>query len=283
MQAQAQAQTARQPVLFIGHGSPENALSDNAFTRAWRELGESLQRPRSILVVSGHWDRPGLRVATQPQLRQIYDFGGFAQELYQVKYAPPGDPATAAEALALLRKSGACSPASKVVADQTWGLDHGAWVVLRHMFPEADIPTFQVSLDSGATPLQSLRAGEALRPLRDKGVLVVCSGSLTHNLGDLDWSRLLVDAGKAAPWAAAFSNAVTRAIDAGRTSAWEALAEWEALPNARRAHPAEDHLLPLMYAVGLSGEAGNDGAYSAKQVVGGFVAGTLSMASWRFT
>ena len=169
----------RTPVLFVGHGSPMNAIENNDFTRAWEELGRKLPRPSAILSVSAHWFTGGTLVSTVDMNRTIYDMYGFPDALYRVRYDAPGAPEVAARVLALLVRD------AKPSGD--WGLDQGTWSVLCRMYPQADIPVLQLSVDRNLTPAAHYRLGQALAPLRDEGVMIFASGNVVHNLGLVSW------------------------------------------------------------------------------------------------
>ncbi|MBE2210092.1 MAG: 4,5-DOPA dioxygenase extradiol [Xanthomonadaceae bacterium] len=224
-----------QPVLFIGHGSPMNAIEDNGWSRAWRALGERLPRPRAILCVSAHWTTPGVFLGAAEKPRTIHDFGGFPPALYQVQYPAPGDPELAAQVAAML------DPALAPQLDAGYGLDHGAWQVLLHLFPQADVPVVQLSLDLRRPGPQHFVIGRMLGALRDEGVLILASGNIVHNLG-------LVNFGNPTPpaWALAFRDNVNSLIAAGD---FTALANFEDLPDSRLAIPTPEHYLPLLYAL----------------------------------
>lgn len=227
----------RMPVVFVGHGSPMNAVQDNAFTRALRDLGARLPRPSAVCVVSAHWVTPGTRVTATARPETIHDFYGFPRPLYDIRYPAPGAPGEAHRV----------SQETRAGEDVEWGLDHGAWAVLRHMYPAADVPVFQVSLDRLRPLAEHLDVGRDLRPLRDRGVLVLGSGNLVHNL-----PRMLPDPkAEPYPWASEFDAKVEDALlrlDAGALAhpdRWgEALFE--------EAHPTAEHYAPVLYCVGAA-------------------------------
>jgi 4,5-DOPA dioxygenase extradiol len=236
----------RLPTLFISHGSPMLALQDSPARRFLSELGKSLPRPRAILVASAHWETlnaPALSLAEHPET--IHDFGGFPAELFAIQYPAPGAPDVAARAAALLEGAGLAVQRS---ADR--GLDHGAWVPLRLMYPEADIPVTQVSILHGAAPADHEKIGQALTALRDEGVLVIGSGSLTHNLYEISRSG----AAAAAPsWVTEFRDWMNTMLDENQR---DALRDYRRrAPHAERNHPTDEHLLPLFVAMGAAGEA----------------------------
>jgi len=252
------------PAVFFGHGNPMNAIQRNAYTQAWNALGRTLPRPRAILCVSAHWYTPGTAVTAMPDPRTIHDFGGFPRALYQVRYPAPGDPALAARVQSLLAPL-------PVGGDRDWGLDHGTWSVLCHVFPEADIPVVQLSLDETQPPAFHFEVGERLAPLRDEGVLVVGSGNLVHNLHAYAWGRHDVDP---LDWAVRFE---ARARELVRAGTHEPLIRYESLgPDAMLAAPTPDHYLPLLYVIALQ----RDGE-SVSFPVSGFDGGSVSMLTVR--
>ncbi|MFH1084274.1 MAG: 4,5-DOPA dioxygenase extradiol [Chloroflexota bacterium] len=249
------AKAPRMPVLFVGHGSPMNAIEESAFARNWRHLGEVLPRPRAILCVSAHWETPGVAVTAVERPRTIHDFYGSPEALYQVTYPAPGAPALAERVVALLAEHAA------VELDDSWGLDHGAWSVLRRMVPGADIATLQLSLDYRQPPEWHYALGRALRPLRDEGVLILGSGNIVHNLG------VMRPTGRAFPWAVAFDAAARDAIAAGEHAS---LIHYERLEGAALAVPTHEHYLPLLYVLGAA-ETGASPAFSAAEIVFGSI------------
>jgi 4,5-DOPA dioxygenase extradiol len=253
------------PALFFGHGNPMNALEDNAYTRAWRAIGESIPRPKAIVAVSAHWYLPGTWVTAMADPRTIHDFGGFPRELHQFEYPAPGDPALARQLQHRLAPT-------VVGLDQDWGLDHGTWSVLCHMFPDADVPVVQLSIDETQPSGFHYELGKRLRPLREQGILILGSGNLVHNLHAYAWGRHSV-----APfdWAVRFEQEARRlllAADHAPLVAYEALGR-DAILSA----PTPDHYLPLLYAMAVA-RAGEPVSFPVEGVDGG----SVSMLSVRF-
>ncbi|MCB2015971.1 MAG: 4,5-DOPA dioxygenase extradiol [Hydrogenophaga sp.] len=258
-----QAMAGPAPALFIGHGSPMNVLRDNGFTSAMGQWGERLGRPRAILMVSAHWlTERDTRVSTTAEPSLIYDFTGFPKSLYEVRYPAPGAPVNARQAALRLAPR-------RVGEDPARGLDHGAWTVLKLMYPAADVPVFQLSIDITRDGPFHLALGRALAALRGEGVMVVGSGNLVHNLSRLD--RGAGEASRATEaWAQDFDAAAAQAIDAGDA---DALASWEFLSErAATAVPFPDHYFPLLYAAGAA-QRGE----TPRHVFEGFHEGTISM------
>ena len=266
-QAKGPARAKRMPVIFVGHGSPMNVVQDNAFTRHLASWGEKLPRPTAILSVSAHWLTPGsTAVDVQMQPRLIYDFGGFPQALYDIKYPAIGAPALAEEAAALVKQA-------SVLHDTSWGLDHGTWTVLHHMFPKADIPVFQLSIDYAQGADYHYAIGRELAALRDRGVLIMGSGNIVHNLRMTD--RGTPDTQVATrPWAQNFDAVVKKAL-AERDD--KALLAYQRLDGAAFAVATPDHYYPFLYALGAAGPD-----EKAVSVFEGFQAGTLSMRCLQF-
>jgi 4,5-DOPA dioxygenase extradiol len=254
----------RQPVLFVGHGSPMNAIEENRFSQGFRRLAGLLPRPRAILAVSAHWYGEGLHLTSQRTPPTIHDFSGFPEPLYRVRYPAPGSPELAERVVALLGPRGA-------TLRDDWGLDHGTWSVLVHLRPAADVPVVQLSLDATLSPAQHLEAARALAPLRDEGVLILASGNVTHNLRHA-LSAAATGNLTTPPWAAAFDADVARAVEQ-RDHAW--LTGALATEAGRASHPWPDHYLPILYAVGAS-----DPAEPVQFPVTGFDLASLSMRSF---
>jgi 4,5-DOPA dioxygenase extradiol len=214
------------PALFVGHGNPMNAIERTTYSDAWRALGASLPRPRAVLSISAHWYVRATMVTAMAAPRTIHDFGGFPPELFAVQYPAPGSPELAGEVRDLLR------PAT-VGLDESWGLDHGTWSVLVHMFPEADIPVVQLSIDRSRPPAFHYELGRALAPLSDSGVLILGSGNIVHNLETYAWGG---HPAAAFDWAVRFDDEVRRLLDAGEH---EPLVNYEQMgPDARLAAPS---------------------------------------------
>lgn len=232
----------RMPAIFFGHGSPMSALEHNAYTDGWAAIGAGLPRPRAVLAVSAHWYVPATLVTAMPNPRTIHDFGGFPPQLYQFQYPAPGDPALAGRVQSLL------APIA-VGLDQQWGLDHGTWSVLCHVFPKADIPVVQLSVDSTQPPAFHYELGKRLALLRDEGVLIIGSGNVVHNLLAYSWGWRAV---KPFDWAVRFEQRVRELAAAGDH---EALIAYETLGrDAMMSVPTPDHYLPLFYVIALRRE-----------------------------
>ena len=253
------------PVVFLGHGNPMNAVQANAWTQAWSALGAAVPRPRAILSVSAHWYLPGTAATAVPAPRTIHDFGGFPPELYRVAYPAPGDPALARRVQSLLRPT-------PVGLDAQWGLDHGTWSVLRHVFPKADVPVVQLRVDETQPPAFHHALGHRLAPLREEGVLVIGSGNLVHNLHAYGWGRHSMEP---YDWAVRFEKVARDRLRAGEHGP---LVEYESLgPDALLSVPTPDHYLPLLYVLGAS-ERGEEVTFPVE----GFDGGSISMLGIRF-
>jgi 4,5-DOPA dioxygenase extradiol len=232
--------STRLPALFLGHGNPMNALQENAWTRAWAGIGASLPRPRAVLAVSAHWYVPLTAVTAMTSPRTIHDFGGFPRELYEVRYPAPGDPALAARVQRLLAPL-------PVTADHSWGLDHGTWSVLKHVFPDATVPVVQLSIDETRPADFHYELGARLRPLREEGVLVLGSGDIVHNLHAYAWGG---HPRESYDWAKRFEGRVRERLEAGDHAP---LVDYLALgEDALLSVPTPEHYLPLLYVLGAS-------------------------------
>ena len=232
--------SARLPALFLGHGNPLNALRENAWTRAWAAIGAALPRPRAVLAVSAHWYVPLTAVTAMSSPRTIHDFGGFPRELFEVRYPAPGDPALAARIQQLLAPL-------PVAADPSWGLDHGTWSVLRHVFPDATVPVVQLSIDETRAADFHHELGRGLRPLRDEGVLLIGSGDIVHNLHAYAWGG---HPRRPYEWATRFEARVRERLEAGDHAP---LIDYPALgEDALLSVPTPEHYLPLLYVLGAS-------------------------------
>lgn len=250
------------PAIFFGHGNPMNAIGHNAWTEGWASIGATMPRPNAVLSVSAHWYLPDTRVTAMPAPRTIYDFAGFPPALRAVKYPAPGDPNLASRIKALLAPI-------PVTLDKLWGLDHGTWSVLCHVFPEANIPVLQLSIDETQPASFHYELGKRLAGLRDEGVLVVGSGNVVHNLHTYAWGRRQV---KPFDWAMRFEEHVRELILAGHD---EPLLNYETLGReARLSVPTPEHYLPLLYVFAMRRE--ND---KISFPVEGFDGGSVSMLS----
>ena len=249
------------PVLFVGHGSPMNAIEDNDFSRGWRELGQVLPRPKAVLCVSAHWETKGTAVTAMVRPRTIHDFGGFPRALYEAEYPAPGSPPLAGEIQKLVRKA-------RVSPNLEWGLDHGCWSVLSRVFPGADIPVVQLSLDYTRPGEEHYALAKELAPLRRQGVLVVGSGNMVHNLRRAAWPEDGADmnASFAFDWALEASELFKKLIDERRHAELE---NYRSLgPAAQMAIPTAEHYLPLLYALALQEEGETLAYFNDRPVMG---------------
>jgi 4,5-DOPA dioxygenase extradiol len=248
------------PAVFAGHGNPMNILAHNRWTEGWSALGAAIPRPKAVLAVSAHWYVPGTMVTAMERPRTIHDFGGFPRELYEVEYPAPGDPL-------LARKVQEMLDPIPVGLDSQWGLDHGTWSVLCHMFPSARVPVVQLSVDLRQPPSFHYEIGKLLAPLRDEGVLLFASGNVVHNIQLYDWDR--PDA-EVFGWASRFDEMVG---DFAREGKDERLVDYSGMgPDARLAVPTPDHYLPLLYVLG-SRKAGEEATFPVE----GFDGRSMSM------
>ena len=250
------------PALFIGHGSPMNTLERNGFTEAWRELGRSLPRPRALLVVSAHWYFGATAVTAMAKPRTIHDFYGFPPELFAFDYPAPGDPSIAEEVAVAVK------PHWLGLDRDQWGVDHGTWSVLAHLYPEADLPVLQLSINALKPIDYHVELARRLAPLRERGILILGSGNVVHNLRRLDWNN--PDA--AFDWAERFDEAVVEQLAKDPAD----ILKLQEHPDYALAVPTPDHFIPLLYLAGLAAESGA----GVEPLVRGYAMGSISMTCY---
>lgn len=252
------------PVLFVGHGSPMNGIQDTEFSRRWVQMATEIQEPKAVLVVSAHWFTKGTKITAMDFPKTIHDFGGFPKELFEVQYPAPGNRGLAEETIQLIQSA-------HVEPDHDWGLDHGAWTVVRHMYPKANIPVLQLSIDYTKGPQFHYDLAKELFALRKKGVLIMGSGNMVHNLGMVDWKKL--DAPEFGyDWAIRINDKFKSLISDGD---YQPLINYNQLgKEALLAIPTPEHYLPLMYTLGLKNEKDSVSFFNDKAV-----AGSLTMTS----
>ena len=252
----------RQPAVFAGHGSPMYAIEPNRYTDAWAALGKSLKRPDAILVISAHWVTRGIWVTAMSKPKTIHDFGGFPQALFDIQYPAPGSPALADRVQELL-------DVPVVLEENEWGIDHGAWSVLKYMYPDADIPVVQLSLDGAMSAREHYELAKQLRPLRDENILILASGNVVHNLRTIDWH----DDAKPHSWAKDFNDFFVSEM---RAHHHETLIDWELYGDAAHlAIPTPEHYWPALYILALQAEDEH-----AKVLVDGVEMSSISMLSF---
>jgi 4,5-DOPA dioxygenase extradiol len=251
------------PVLFVGHGSPMNAIEDNEWSRGFQRIAALLPKPRAILSISAHWFVPGTFTTGNDRPETIHDFGGFPRPLFEIQYPAPGDPALARRVASLLTSVNA-------TVRTDWGLDHGTWTVLKYLYPDASCPVVQLSIDHRAPPASHLAIGRALAPLRGEGVLILGSGNVTHNLRYAMTSMRSGDLSLPS-WAESFDRDVAHALEQHDGDALARLVETDA---GKRSHPTPDHYFPVLYAAGAASASD-----AVRFPVEGFDLGSLSMRS----
>lgn len=255
------------PAVFLSHGAPTLAVEDGSDTRAWADLARELPRPDSILVISAHWDTDMPAVSAVERPETIHDFFGFPRELYQQRYAAPGAPALAADVARRLESAGL-----ECAIDPARGLDHGAWVPLKWMYPAADIPVTQLSVQSHRGTGHHVQVGRALAGLRDENVLVLASGGIVHNLRDLEWH--MKGTREASRWAREFNEWIASRVEGGKVD--ELVAYRDLAPHAPRSHPTEEHFDPFFVGLGAGG-------MPARRLPLGFDLGSLGMDGYVFS
>jgi 4,5-DOPA dioxygenase extradiol len=259
-----ETQDSTMPVLFIGHGSPMNGILDTNFSRQWKEIAESIPTPKAVLVVSAHWLSRGTKITAMDFPKTIHDFGGFPKELYEVQYPAPGNPALARETAELIKST-------KVELNHDWGLDHGTWTIVRHMYPDAKIPVLQLSIDYTKSHQYHYDLAKELLSLRKKGVLIIGSGNMVHNLGMAAFDKINEE-GYAYEWATEINTKFKELISKGDH---QALINYEKLgKSALLAIPTPEHYWPLLYTLGLKNSKDSISFFNDKAV-----AGSLTMTS----
>lgn len=256
--------TDKMPVLFLGHGSPMNAIEENEFVQGFRKVGKEIPKPIAVLVVSAHWETKGTFVTAMEKPKTIHDFGGFPKELYEVQYPAPGNPELAKEVKSKVKKT-------EVGLDVNWGLDHGAWSVVKHLYPKADVPVIQMSLDYSQPARYHYELAKELSSLRKKGVLIIGSGNMVHNLRMVDWRRLN-ESDYSYDWASEASEKMKKFILSGDHNQ---LINYQAQGKEfSLAIPTPEHYLPLLYALALKEKNEEISLFNDKAV-----GGSLTMTS----
>lgn len=251
----------KMPVLFVGHGSPMNGIEDNEFSQRWSKMAEDIPVPTAVIVVSAHWFTLGTKITAMDHPRTIHDFGGFPKALFDVQYPAPGNPVLARETAILIRKT-------PVMLDHDWGLDHGTWSIVRHMYPEANIPVLQISIDFSKGPKFHYELAKELSALRKKGVLIIGSGNMIHNLGMINWHQ--PDAGF--DWAVEMNEKFKNLITEGNH---EQLINYESMGQAAKLSiPTPEHYLPLLYTLALQDKNDPVSLFNDKTLMG-----SISMTS----
>lgn len=256
--------TEKMPALFLGHGNPMNAIEENEFVQGFRKVGKAITKPKAIICISAHWETKGTLVTAMPAPKTIHDFGGFPQALFDVQYPAPGDPELAKKVQQQIHST-------TVGLDHDWGLDHGAWTVIMHMYPNADVPVIQLSLDYTKPPKYHFELAKELAALREKGVLIVGSGNLIHNLGLVAWNKMKED-NYAYDWAIEANEKIHKHLLDGD---FQQLINYKSLGKSLElAAPTPEHFLPLLYILALKDKNDKLSIFNDK-----YVAGSLSMTS----
>ncbi|MBK6282748.1 MAG: 4,5-DOPA dioxygenase extradiol [Draconibacterium sp.] len=256
--------TEKMPVLFLGHGSPMNAIEENEFVTGFRNIGKTIPKPKAVLCISAHWETIGTKITAMQNPKTIHDFGGFPKALFDVQYPAPGKPELAKEIVENVQKT-------EVIPDQSWGLDHGAWSVIKHLYPQADVPVLELSIDYTKPPEYHYELASELAWLRNKGVLIIGSGNMVHNLGLIAWDKMNVD-NYGYDWAIEASTKMKNLILNGDH---KSLVKYDLLGNAfKYAIPTPEHYLPLIYTLALKNENEKITIFNDKAM-----AGSLTMTS----
>ncbi len=254
---------SKMPVIFVGHGSPMNAIESNQYTQSWREMAQRIPKPKAIISISAHWYTKGTKVMNEEHPKTIYDMYGFPKELYEIVYNSPGNPQLAEDSQKLITKQS--------IFDNTWGIDHGTWSVLVHMYPERDIPVFQISIDAAAPAEVHYQIGKELKVLRDQGVLLFGTGNIVHNLRILNWDMK----DKGFEWAYTFDDFIKENIEKRNH---DNIVQYQNLEEvATLAVPTPDHFYPLLYILGASDENDQVSVYNNSCMMG-----SMSMTSYLF-
>ena len=258
--------TKRTPLLFIGHGHPINALLDNDFTQHLNQIGASIEKPNAIMIISAHWTTKGTFVSVNSQPKAIYDFGKIDDRLLKIKYEPKGHPQLARQVIEF-------APNYHIQEDKSMGLDHGAWTVLNHLYPKANVPVFELSIDDSQSSSYHFELANTLKKMREKGVLIIASGNIVHNLKVIDWNNINA---KPLDWAIEFDEIVKSKLN---SQDFQSLVNYEQLGSIfQLAHPTNEHYLPMLYTLGLA-----DKTEEVKYLFEGFQFGSASMRCFQIS
>lgn len=258
--------TPKMPILFLGHGSPMNAIEENEFVTGFRDISQEITKPNAIICISAHWETNGTKITAMQKPRTIYDFGAFPKELYEVKYDAMGSPELASDVNDLVQKT-------QIELDHSWGLDHGTWSVVKHLYPKADIPVLQLSLDYNMSPKDHYELAKELNKLRHKGILIIGSGNIVHNLRKVDWSRINENFGY--DWAIETNNKIKEFISDDNHI--DLINFDKQGQSFKLAIPTPEHYLPLLYILALKEKNDMTKIFNDKAV-----SGSLTMTSYKF-
>lgn len=258
--------TPKMPILFLGHGSPMNAIEENEFVAGFRDISKEITKPNAIICISAHWETNGTKITAMQKPRTIYDFGGFPKELYQVKYDVMGSPELANDVKDLVQKT-------QIELDHSWGVDHGTWSVVKHLYPNADIPVLQLSMDYNMSPKDHYELAKELNKLRHKGILIIGSGNIVHNLRKVDWKRINENFGY--DWAIETNNKIKEFIS--DDNHLDLINYDKQGQSFKLAIPTPEHYLPLLYILALKEKNDMTKIFNDKAV-----SGSLTMTSYKF-